>query len=378
MVYYAMLKHKRYQVDASHQIINNISQISEILGLLSLNDLNGCKYRQDSSIKLSTQNLKQLFLKFGVRVSNKNVATFLEKMSNWKPTNFDDFLEAAKILSNRDELRFKRVDVPYQVAHRGFSQMAKMKNSPSDFSAIFQVLDKQDYHPLIRSSLFEWIVLKHPIFHDRKINQLMAFVWQFIMLSDWRASFYLIFRLNNLHITEVESVHRRFQSSEPDADDPSKFVQDNVNFILKMLMQYIERQETCLQNKMISTQSDHVKLTEQVVQSNKVLCTNALNDVEKPHLKSNSMQDKHDQEHEKQYIEEQKTLENIKRLVSCMEPEKTYKASELQERIGLSSRPNFSSKYLNPAIELGFILMTIPEKTRSRNQEYFLNIKKSD
>lgn len=96
MVYYAMLKHKRYQVDASHQIINNISQISETLGFLSLNDLNGCKYRQDSSIKLSTQNLKQLFLNFGVRVSNKNVATFLEKMSNWKPTNFDDFFRSCK------------------------------------------------------------------------------------------------------------------------------------------------------------------------------------------------------------------------------------------------------------------------------------------
>lgn len=61
-----------------------------------------------------------------------------------------------------------------------------------------------------------------------------------------------------------------------------------------------------------------------------------------------------------------------------MMPEKTYKVSELQERMGLSSRPNFSSKYLNPAIGYEFILMTIPEKPRSRNQEYFLNIKKSD
>ena len=371
-----MLKHKRYQVDASHQIINDISKISEILGHLSLGDVNDSKHQQYISIHPSTQNLKQLFLKFGVRVSNKNVATFLEKMSNWKLTNFDDFLEAARIIANRDHLLFKQVEVPYQVAHRGFSQMSRMNNSSPDFSGIFQVLDKQDYHPLIRCSLFQWIVLKHAIFHDRKINQLMAFVWQFIMLSDWRASFYLIFRFNNLHIAEVESVYHRFQISEP--DDPSKFVQDNVNFILKMLMQFIERQENSSQNKMISTQSDHVKRTEQVAQSNKVLCTEVLSDAIKPHLKSNGMQDKHDQEHEKQYLEEYKTQENIKRLVSCMKSEKKYKTSELQERMGLSSRPNFSSKYLNPAIEFGFILMTVPEKPRSRNQEYFLNIKKSD
>jgi hypothetical protein len=60
------------------------------------------------------------------------------------------------------------------------------------------------------------------------------------------------------------------------------------------------------------------------------------------------------------------------------EARKKYKASELKERMGLSSRPNFSSKYLNPAIEYGFILMKIPDKPRSRNQDYLLDIKKSD
>jgi hypothetical protein len=318
-----MLKHKGYKVGASHQLINDISKISEILGHLSLGDVNDSKHQQYISINSSTQNLKQLFLKFGVRVSNKNVAVFLQKMSNWQPTNFDNFLEAAKILANRDELRFKRVDVPYQVEHRGLSQMAKMKNSPPDFSAVFQLLVNSDYHPLIRCSLFQWIVLKHPIFHDVKINQLMAFVWQFIMLSDWRASFDLIFRLNDLHITEIEYIHHCFQALG--SNDPNKFVQDNIHLIFKMLTQILERQEAYLQNKISSARIDHVKRTEQVIESNKILCSNVVSDIENPHLKSNSMQDKHVQEHEKQDIEKQKTQENIKRLVSCMKPEKNIR-----------------------------------------------------
>jgi len=43
---------------------------------------------------------------------------------------------------------------------------------------------------------------------------------------------------------------------------------------------------------------------------------------------------------------------------------------DLQEKLGLKSKPNFIENYLNPALELGFIERTIPDKPNSRLQKY--------
>lgn len=48
---------------------------------------------------------------------------------------------------------------------------------------------------------------------------------------------------------------------------------------------------------------------------------------------------------------------------------------ELQEKFDLSDKRNFNKNYLLPAIELGLVQMTIPEKPRSRNQKYYLTEK---
>lgn len=38
--------------------------------------------------------------------------------------------------------------------------------------------------------------------------------------------------------------------------------------------------------------------------------------------------------------------------------------------LGLKSKETLRKNYLNPAIELGLIRMTLPEKPSSRNQQY--------
>lgn len=45
-------------------------------------------------------------------------------------------------------------------------------------------------------------------------------------------------------------------------------------------------------------------------------------------------------------------------------------AAQLMERLGLSHRPTFRKNYLAPALRLGLIEMTIPDKPNSRNQKY--------
>ena len=46
-------------------------------------------------------------------------------------------------------------------------------------------------------------------------------------------------------------------------------------------------------------------------------------------------------------------------------------ATELMQRLGLTSRPTFRKNYLQPALDAGLIAMTDPEKPTSRNQRYF-------
>ena len=40
------------------------------------------------------------------------------------------------------------------------------------------------------------------------------------------------------------------------------------------------------------------------------------------------------------------------------------------DALGLKSRETFRKNYINPAIELGLVQMTIPDKRNSKNQRY--------
>ena len=50
----------------------------------------------------------------------------------------------------------------------------------------------------------------------------------------------------------------------------------------------------------------------------------------------------------------------------------------LQRKLGLKARKNFRLLYLAPALREGLIEMTIPEKPRSRKQQYRLTAKGKD
>lgn len=60
--------------------------------------------------------------------------------------------------------------------------------------------------------------------------------------------------------------------------------------------------------------------------------------------------------------------DQVKAFPECMDDE--LSAVQLMERPGLSHRPTFRKKYLHPALDMGLIEMTIPDKPNSRNQKY--------
>jgi len=65
---------------------------------------------------------------------------------------------------------------------------------------------------------------------------------------------------------------------------------------------------------------------------------------------------------------EQQT-EQVKKLIDVMD-DKEFSTKELMELLGLKHRPTFRDNYLLPAIELGYIEMTIPDKPNSSKQKY--------
>jgi predicted HTH transcriptional regulator len=64
--------------------------------------------------------------------------------------------------------------------------------------------------------------------------------------------------------------------------------------------------------------------------------------------------------------------EQVKELVKALEKE--MNRQEIQDRLGLAHRENFRTNYLKPALEQGFVEMTIPEKPNSSLQKYRLTI----
>jgi hypothetical protein len=48
----------------------------------------------------------------------------------------------------------------------------------------------------------------------------------------------------------------------------------------------------------------------------------------------------------------------------------TLPASELMARVGLKHRGTFRKNYLQPALDAGFVQMTLPDKPNSRHQKY--------
>ncbi len=163
-------------------------------------------------------------------------------------------------------------------------------------------------HPLVASAVFHYeFVFIHP-FSDG--NGRMARLWQTVMLTRWRSVFEFI---------PIESQIERFQQSYYDAIARCN-ANGNSDVFVEFMLEMIDR-----------------VLDEVIAQVNR---------------------------------ENGETSEYVKRLLDCMEYDVPYTANALLERLGLKSKETLRKNYLNPAISLELIRMTLPEKPNSRNQRY--------
>lgn len=163
-------------------------------------------------------------------------------------------------------------------------------------------------HPLIMAAVFHYeFVFIHP-FADG--NGRMARLWHTVILYRWRNVFEFI---------PLESQIERFQDEYYDAIAKCH-VNGNSDVFIEFMLDMINR-----------------ILDEVITQINQA---NA------------------------------ETSEYVKRLLECMEYDVPYTSKAIMEHLGLKSKETLRKNYLNPAIELGLIRMTLPDKPNSKNQRY--------
>ena len=163
-------------------------------------------------------------------------------------------------------------------------------------------------HPLVLSSVFHYeFVFIHP-FSDG--NGRMARLWHTAILAKWNPIFGYI---------PIESQIEKFQSEYYDAIAKCHVDGASTRFIEFMLSQ-------------IDKGLDDIAL--QITDDN------------------------------------EQFSEHIKKLLAAMEYDVPYTAGTLMEKLGLHAREGFRRNYLRPALDMGLIRMTIPDKPNSRNQRY--------
>lgn len=175
-------------------------------------------------------------------------------------------------------------------------------------SGVFRKGDEGVIHPLILSAIFHYkFVFIHP-FADG--NGRMARLWHTVLLYRWRSVFEYI---------PLESQIERFQNEYYDAIAVCHTKGNSdifIEFMLNMINQILD---------------------EVILQVNR----------------SNS-----------------EVSEYVKRMLAVMEYDVPYTSNSIMEALGLKSKETLRNNYINPAMELGLIKMTLPDKPNSRNQRY--------
>lgn len=247
----------------------------------------------------------------------QNAYQAYELMLNLDPYSVDDLLSAHRLMMQdliKENGKFRTGAVGVYEGEKVIHVAPPAKFVSGQIKDLIRWYQGSELQPLVKSAIFHYeFEFIHP-FADG--NGRMGRLWHTILLGQWKELFYWL---------PIEDLIRKRQNDYYDAlgkadkdGDSSEFVQMMLQVIKDTLVDYED-----------STDQDNDQETDQVKMDNP----------------------------------------NVKKLLDAI-GEETMSAKELMEKLGLSHRPTFRNNYLNPALELGVIERTIPDKPNSRNQRY--------
>ena len=316
------------------ETVNLLSEISELVGHLSAENVfdkapylrksNRIKSIQSSlAIENNSLSLDQVTdIINGKRVVGdfreiqevKNAFEAYNMLEKLNPFSEKDLLKAHKILMTtlmENPGKYRSGGVGIIKGSKITHVAPPAENVPYLMNDLFQWIAESEEHLLIKSSVFHYEFEFIHPFLDG--NGRMGRLWQTLILSKWK-DFFMFLPLENLIKKRQQEYYNVLGASDRNADSTEFIV-----FILRSI------KEALLEIKLTDQDSDQV--TDQV------------------------------------------------KLLAKVMNNKAVSANELMKKLNLTHRPSFRSSYLHPAIKLGFIEMTLPEKPNSRNQKYRLTSK---
>lgn len=239
----------------------------------------------------------------------KNAYATYDMMLTLDPYSVNDLLRAHKAMMNElisESGKFRSGGVGV------FNGKVLVHMAPPENMVFGQIQDlfawykRSEIHPLIRSAIFHYEFEFIHPFADG--NGRMGRMWHSLLLGHWNELFYWL---------PIEELIRSQQSEYYNAlgksdSDSNAFVE----FLLQVILETLQK-TTVVGNDDAEDRTDPL----------------------------------------------------IEKLRAAMGKD-VLSTTEIMQRLGLSHRPTFRQNYLNPALSLGVIEMTIPDKPTSRNQKY--------
>lgn len=317
----------------TNQMVASIASISDKIGRISVtNDLENKPHLRrsnrirsiHSSLKIEANSLSIGEVKAVIDGKTvlgqkddiqevKNAYAAYEQIANINPYDLDQLKQLHGVMTQyliNESGTFRRGNVGVFDGERCIFTAPPPDLVPHHMENLFQWMQrsKDIVHPLILSSVFHYeFLFIHP-FADG--NGRMARLWHTALLTQWKSIFQYI---------PLESQIEKFQSEYYAVIDSCNHVGDSTKFIEFMLLQI----DKVLAESMTQSETNTEQLSEEIVS-----------------------------------------------LLNVMDHDTPYTRQTLMAYLGLSSTANFRKKYLEPAMQLNLIRMTIPDKPTSRNQRY--------
>ena len=313
----------------SDKTVNLISDITEIITKITINDnmSNNPRLRRDNRIRtihasLAIENnslsLDQVTdIINGKRILGapdeicevKNAFEAYNKLLELNPYSIKDILLAHKVLMNeltKEAGTFRSGGVGIFAGKQLVHMAPQAKQVPHLIKDLVDWAKKAEVHPLIKSCVFHYEFEFIHPFADG--NGRMGRMWQTLLLYKWKSLFGWL-PIETLIRERQEEYYKVLGECDHSADS-GKFVE----FLLTTIYDAL--------SEIADTEQVTVQVTEQV-----------------------------------------------EKLLEVMD-DKEYSTREMMELLGLKHRPSFRDNYLLPALELGYIEMTIPDKPNSSKQKY--------
>lgn len=326
---------EKYQppYDITNKMLSDVASISEKLGRLSATHSFDTKphLRRNNRIKSIHSSLKieanSLSLNQVRDVINghlvlgerreiqevKNAYLAYEKLPEINPLSIEDMKELHGIMTKytvEESGVFRQGEEGVFNGDTCIFMASPARFVPNLMSELFDWMNrvKNDVHPLILSSVFHYeFVFIHP-FSDG--NGRMARLWHTAILSKWNPVFEYI---------PIESQIEKFQDGYYQA-----IAQCHVNGSSNTFIEFmLEQIDTIMTEAVVQSQDDSAFISEYV-----------------------------------------------KKLLAVMEYDVPYTANMIMNKLGLKSKETFRKNYLNPALNLNIVQMTLPDKPSSKNQRY--------